>query len=313
MNLKPAFLVGSALVVIGLGAFGLTEMLHTSSSGRIDWVERNAYEVFPETVREKAGDLVHLQGDIEVRSPVTDPDTGLVFEALLVKRDVQIYQWVEDYDDETYTDRDGNEKKRRVYSYARRWVSSPVKSYDFHDPRYTNYGELPFREATFRSGEANLESIPLSAEVTRLAVSELGQQSLDPERLDISTLSSRWSGVLRPDGRYLVTALSPRIGDIRVSYSAVIPSRVSVIAQYAEGALRPYASSVDPDERGIGYAEVMRGDKALSEMLGASRSRSGIWAWVFRVLSVAMIAGGAVLMGLNRPQGAGNKVAAARG
>ena len=172
---------------------------------------------------------------------------------------------------------------------------------------------MPFRDATFKSGEASIEGVPLSAELTNLAVSELGQQSLDPEKMDISSLSSRWSGVLRPEGRYLATAHSPRIGDIRVSYSAVIPARVSVIAQYADGFLRPYASSVDVDGPGNGYADIVRGGKPLSEMIGASRSRSGVWSWVFRVLSGAMVAGGAVLMGLNRPSGSGIKAAAARG
>jgi hypothetical protein len=313
MKLRPAFLIGIALVVLGLGSVGLTEKLHTSSSDRIDWVEKYAYEAFAETVQDKAGDLVHLRGEIIVREPVTDPDTGLTFDALLVERDIQIYQWVEDFDDESYTDTQGDQRKRRVYSYARRWVSSPVRSRDFDNRRYENHGELPFADASFKSGDARLGDVPLSPELTTLVISELGKREQDPQRMDISGLSARWSGVLRPEGRYLATSSSPRIGDIRVSYTAVIPARVSVIAQYADGVLRPYGSTVDGDGPGNGYADVAGGDKPLSEMLGASRSRSGVWAWVFRLLSGALVLGGAVLVGVNRPHGSDVKGDAVRG
>ncbi|MCV9965021.1 TMEM43 family protein [Pararhizobium sp. BT-229] len=301
MNLKSAILIGGALVVAGIGTYGITEALHTSSSGRIDWVEKNAYEAFPETVWDKVGDLVHLQGHIST-DPVVDPDTGLVFDALVVSRDIQIYQWVEDYDDEPYTDRNGDKRTRRVYSYARRWVSKPVRSTNFHDPRYVNRGELPFRDATFRSNDVDLDGVPLSVEVVDMTVSELGRQRLDAEAVDLSSLSSRWSGVLRPERGYLATARDPNIGDIRVSYSAVLPARVSVVAQYAEGVLRPYATGAGSEIAGNGFSDVARGDKSLSEMLGASRSRSGVWAWVFRVLAAAMVAGGVALLWLNRPR-----------
>lgn len=268
--------------------------------GRIDWVEKNAYEAFPETVGDKVGDLVHLQGDIST-DRIVDPDTGLVFDALVLSRDIQIYQWVEDHDDETYTDRNGDERTRRVYSYARRWVSKPVRSSSFHDPRYVNRGELPFRDATFKSSETDLGGVPLSAEVVDLAVSELGRQRLDAESVDLSSLSPRWAGLLRPERGYLATARDPNIGDIRVSYSAVLPARMSVVAQYAEGVLRPYATA-GSDNPGNGFADVVRGDKSLSEMLGSSRTRSGVWAWVFRVVSAAMVAGGVALLWLNRPR-----------
>lgn len=302
MSLNPAFLVGAALVAVGIGGLALTEGFHSSSAGRLDWVEKHAYEAFPETLADKAGDLVHLQGAVSVGEGIFDPNTGVHFDALVVERDVEIYQWVEDYEDKTYPDRDGHERKRRVYEYNRRWVSSPVRSSDFHDTSYThwNTGDLPFRDATFKATAANLDGIQLSPELVRLTVSALGQQRLETGSPELSSLSSRWT-----------STGNPRIGDVRVTYSAVKPAVVSVIAQYGDGTLKPFSAGISADSVGNGYADVVRGDKRLAEMLGNSRSNSGILAWVFRVLSATLLVGGGVLAWVNRQQTVGRKSATA--
>lgn len=302
MPLNPAFLVGAALAAAGIGGLALTEGLHSSSAGRLDWVEKHAYEAFPETLADKAGDLVHVQGAVSVADGISDPNTGVRFDALVVERDVEIYQWVEDYEDKTYTDRDGHERKRRVYEYNRRWVSSPVRSSDFHDSPYMhwNTGDLPFRDATFKAATVNLDGIQLSPELVRLTVSALGQQRLEPASPELSSLSTRWT-----------STGDPRIGDIQVTYSAVKPSVISVIAQYGDGTLKPFSAGVTADSVGNGYAYVVRGDKRLAEMLGNSRSNSGLIALVFRVLSAGFLVGGAVLGWVNRPQTGGRKSATA--
>jgi hypothetical protein len=300
MSLSPVFLVGTALVAVGIGGFALTEGLHSSAAGRIDWVEKHAYEAFPETLADKTGDLVHVQGAVSVGEGISDPNTGVHFDALVVDRDVQIYQWVEDYEDKTYTDRDGQERKRRVYEYHRRWVSSPVRSWDFHDRSYWNTGDMPFRDATFKASSVKLDTVALSPELVRLTVSALGQQRLENGSPELSSLSTRWTATGNPN-----------IGDIRVTYSVVKPSVVSVIAQYGDGTLKPFSAGIAPDSVGNGYADVVRGDKRLAEMLGSSRSSSGLFAWVFRVLSAGFLVVGAVLGWVNRPQTGGRKSVAA--
>ncbi|MCS4089449.1 TMEM43 family protein [Rhizobium sp. BK176] len=300
MSLNLAFIVGAALVAVGIGGLALTEGLHSSSAGRLDWVEKHAYEAFPETLSDKTGDLVHVQGTVSVAEGVSDPNTGIHFDALVVERDVEIYQWVEDHEDKTYTDRDGQERKRRVYEYNRRWVSSPVRSWDFHDRSYWNTGDLPFRDATFKANTVNLGGVQLSPELVRLTVSALGQQRLDNASPELSTLSTRWT-----------STGNPRIGDVRVTYSAVKPSMVSVIAQYGDGTLKPFSAGIAADSVGNGYADVVRGEKRLAEMLGNSRSTSGLLAWVFRVLSAGFLVGGAVLSWANRPKASGRKSATA--
>jgi hypothetical protein len=300
MSLNPPLIVGAALVAVGIGGLALTEGLHSSSAGRLDWVEKHAYEAFPETLADKTGDLVHVQGAVSVAEGIPDPNTGVHFDALVVERDVEIYQWVEDYEDKTYTDRDGQERKRRVYEYSRRWVSSPVRSLDFHDRSYWNTGDLPFRDATFKASSVSLDGVQLSPELVRLTVSALGQQRLENGSPELSSLSTRWT-----------STGNPRIGDIRVTYSAVKPAVVSVIAQYGDGTLKPFSAGISADSVGNGYADAVRGDKHLSEMLGTSRTNSGILAWVFRVLSAGFVVGGAILSWVNRPPAGGRKSATA--
>ncbi|XP_043934536.1 transmembrane protein 43 isoform X2 [Protopterus annectens] len=76
------------------------------------------------------GKLVHLTGPLRTSKPLFDPNYGISIQAAKLKRQVEMYQWVE-YDDSREYEENGEVKKETRYSYNTEWKSEVVDSRKF--------------------------------------------------------------------------------------------------------------------------------------------------------------------------------------
>ncbi|MEE6502093.1 hypothetical protein FKM82_004408 [Ascaphus truei] len=76
------------------------------------------------------GNLVHLSGSLRTSKPLYDPNYGVSIHCVKLKRQVEMYQWVELEDSKEYEE-DGEMKKETRYTYNTEWRSELVSSRHF--------------------------------------------------------------------------------------------------------------------------------------------------------------------------------------
>ena len=82
------------------------------------------------------GQLVHVSGLVTNLAPVADSDFGLSVDALVLRREVEMYQWVESQTTSKKVNLGGSETTTTEYSYTREWA----------DPRFSDSSNFAYPE-----------------------------------------------------------------------------------------------------------------------------------------------------------------------
>ena len=176
---------------------------------------------------EAQGQLVAATGTLEAAEPAFDADFGVRGEYVELDRDVEMYAWDEDEDDNNY-------------SYNTEWTSSPADSAQFHYSAGHENPPMPYREATFYA-----------------QVGRVGSYTFDPSRAHLSGAESvspgsdlRLPRAARIAGSYIYigrgSPTQPVVGDVRISYRAVPAGRtVTLYGQLQGDQVEPFYKGND--------------------------------------------------------------------
>jgi hypothetical protein len=192
------------------------------------------------------GRMVRLVGTPRVGESPRDPEFNLRADTSLLVRHVDMFQWREI--------RIGND-----VHYEMDWVDRPLDAGGFKDP----------------AGHANPRGFPISGQRFEAAQVQIGRFTFSPPLVhalpgsvpvapQVESLPANLAASFSRDGGYLVTSANPaapRLGDIRVSWSAVPLQPVTIVARLDDERLVAAADAVD----GKGYGVVI-GDVPLLEM-----------------------------------------------
>lgn len=74
--------------------------------------------------------LVHLSAQLRTSQPLHDPSYGVVVQAVKLKREVEMYQWVEHQESKDYQE-NGETKTETTYTYNTEWKLELVNSRNF--------------------------------------------------------------------------------------------------------------------------------------------------------------------------------------
>uniref|UniRef100_A0A7N8WQW5 Transmembrane protein 43 n=1 Tax=Mastacembelus armatus TaxID=205130 RepID=A0A7N8WQW5_9TELE len=86
--------------------------------------------------------LVHLSAQLHTSQPLSDPNYKVVVQAVKLKRQVEMYQWVEYRESKDYQE-NGETKTETTYTYNTEWKSELINSRNFdkeighQNPRYS--------------------------------------------------------------------------------------------------------------------------------------------------------------------------------
>ena len=139
------------------------------------------------------GKLVHATADAVTSDILQDPAFGISENAICLKREVQIYQWVETSSSQTRKKLGGGTETVTTYTYSQAWCKEPVDSNKFVDEKArvekVNTGMLRFEDqeqyatsvnfGAFRFSEENIKRIS-GAEPYRFAADAKLPESLGP-------------------------------------------------------------------------------------------------------------------------------------
>ncbi|NXK59085.1 TMM43 protein, partial [Sylvietta virens] len=222
---KPGFLERlsetSGGMLIGLVTFLLAFYLLFTNEGRALRTAKSLDEGLSLVVpldsihsisQENEGRLVHLAGALSTSKPLFDPSYGLSIHAVKLKRNVEMYQWVEHEDSKEYEE-NGEIKKETRYSYDTEWKSEVVNSRNFdREIGHKNPSAMAVESFTAISPNVQVGSFVLSK--------GLVDKIDDFKQLSLSHLEDPHADVTRR-GDYFYHSDNPRrpeVGDLRVSF-----------------------------------------------------------------------------------------------
>lgn len=225
------------------------------------------------------GKLIHIIGKVTPDGIPTDPEFGISADgAVAIRREVEMYQWVEKSESRSETKLGGSEETVTTYTYTKEWKSGRENSGEFRQPEGHENPDLVVDDGSFAVDSAKVGAFAVSGE----NVAGLGKQTdLKLTEEDAARAEQVLSGTVQLDRGGFYVGLSPaqpRVGDLRIRYSRADLSEASFVAAQSGGWLKPFTAS---NGREIFLSE--SGKASAAEMFDAAQAENTMIMWLIRV------------------------------
>jgi hypothetical protein len=235
------------------------------------------------------GKFVHLTGTASTDEMLADEQFGVQFNGIRLKRSSEMYQWVEKKKSKTKKKLGGGTRTETTYSYEKDWASSLVDSSEFHNKGgHTNPDSMRFPTTTYQASSVRLGGFRLPdsliGQISGAEPLEIEAESIDKGIREFTTVKqeSRSSvAYFRPGGQY---DGQPRIGDIRVRFSATPNSTVSVMSKQKGESFEPYVTQYDTRLNMLSMGKV-----APENMIAAAEAANAQMTWILRAVGSGMM------------------------
>ncbi|XP_078104688.1 transmembrane protein 43 [Sander vitreus] len=237
--------------------------------------------------------LVHLSARLRTSQPLHDPNYRVVVQAVKLKRQVEMYQWVEYRESKDYQE-DGETKTETTYSYNTEWKSELVNSRHFDlEMGHQNPSAMAVESVTVVAPEVGVGPFSLSKglveQINNFQTLSLRDFSVDP--------------FLSIDDDYFYHTQNPRrpeVGDVRVRFSfaglsgetsPLGPAQtVSIVAMQRGEQLMPFKTK-SGDTLEILYLEELSAEEVFAKELQYNSMKT--WAlraagWALMCLSIQL-------------------------
>ena len=108
------------------------------------------------------GKLVHLTGTAKTAETLSDPDFSVSVPAILLARDVEMYQWSENASSETKKKIGGGTETVTTYTYEKTWAPFLIDSSAFKESGHENPAAMPYQSADWYAKNVTLGPFTLS-------------------------------------------------------------------------------------------------------------------------------------------------------
>ncbi|MCR4880803.1 MAG: TMEM43 family protein [bacterium] len=218
-------------VIIGLLLFAISFVVlwkNEEDGARLakqeNYISKNAIEVDSKLPsRENDEKLIATSGKLITGETLSDENL-MVRNSLVLKRDVEMYQWDEDKKTETHDELGGGETTTTTYTYTKRWSSRHIDSSRFNQQAGHLNPDFPITSLRLNAQNATLGGY-IANELQTSSVNELTTITNLPQNNLYEFI----------DGKYYTKGASPsspNVGDIRISYLyAPSGANVSIIGQ----------------------------------------------------------------------------------
>ncbi len=268
--------LGAALLLLGLLLLGFTE-----HADRLRAMGEDALGGFVLTGDAAVpgpsanGKLVLAVGAPEVKTPARDAQFGVSVDAPALVRKVEMFQWKEM--------RYGGQR-----SYEMDWFEHPIDSSTFGNPAgHANPGAFPINAARFDSPDVMVGGFKLAPALVHMI------DGVEPFAADLSHVPSNMAATFQSSDGTLVTSANPerpQVGDLRISWTRIAPTDLTVFARNDGGTLVPASNPA-----GDAIAQVLLGKHSLTDVL-TDAPQPPHFKWARRVLALLLAWAGAALL-----------------
>jgi hypothetical protein len=232
------------------------------------------------------GELIHMSGLATTEDTLNDSIFGVSAKAIKLNRNVEMYQWEESQHSTEKKKLGGGTETVTEYTYSKTWSSSLIKSGSFKiSAGHQNPSSMPYSSDTLYATKATIGAF-------RLSQGLIGQMNkAESVMVNNDTLAKVQPGLaeklqLYSGGYYLGSEpANPQIGDVKISFSAVMPQEVSVISVQAGDSFEPYVAS-----NGRKIERLETGVVSAQQMFENAQAENRMLTWVLRLLGFGLIA-----------------------
>ena len=246
------------------------------------------------------GQVVHATGSATTNDSLVDAEfeTGAV--AVRLTRSVEYYQYVEEKHEETHDNVGGSQDKKITYTYKESWTDSPVNSGEFKDPSYQNknfvYTNVEAKESfaenvafgAYKLNEKQIKSISGDvAQDLKVSSSKIAAWNKACVAVAKSRGIEASDSMVHVNGNvvyYGVNPNSPQIGDVKVTFTKVLPAEISIIAKVSGNTFTDYTAKNKNK-----FSRLEMGTKDAAEMFENSRDENSTLTWILRVLGIVLV------------------------
>lgn len=274
-NSFKGILGGFVLIIIGICLLWWNEGNNVKNLKTTAEMEDAVIDVKSDKINPKnEGKLIATHGVLTNEKELTDETFGVTIKTPILKRVVEVYQWVE----ESNNDDDGN----TTYSYKKEWSDDLIDSSEFHNAGHDNPKEKKYEDKTFTSDDVKVGKFSLSSEQieklsTKGEYTDFNQEKADESSLKISS-------------KYLTNSEdleNPQIGDIRISFVYNNSKDVSVLAVQSDNSFVDFVSKA-----GKTVNRIMDGNHSGIDMINVIKGENKFLKWLLRIFGVLFCVGG---------------------
>jgi hypothetical protein len=229
------------------------------------------------------GKLVHVSGTATTDETLSDPDFSLSRVALQLRREVEMYQWVETKESKTRDKLGGGKETVTTYRYERKWHSGRIDS-DHFEERTGHANPTPlYATQTFVAKKGTLGALQLRSDLVR----QISEWKTIP--IDIQALLNKMDDATRKrfavEGDQLVysadpaQSTQPSVGDLRIRFRFVDPTTVSILSSLKQRGLEPYATS-----NGETVESLVVGAVSATKMFEGLKQENTMFAMILRLI-----------------------------
>lgn len=225
------------------------------------------------------GKLIHISGKLTPGGVPTDPEFGIAADgAVAIRREVEMYQWVEKSESRSETKLGGSEQTVTTYTYSREWRSGREDSGDFRQPEGHENPDLVVDGQSFAIDSAKVGAFTVSGENVAGLGAETDLRLTEEEARRAERLLSRTVHLDR-GGFYVGSDPSqPRVGDLRIRYNRADLPEASFVAAQSGGWLKPFTAS---NGREIFLSAA--GEANAATMFDAAQAENTMIMWLIRL------------------------------
>ncbi|MGE4220581.1 MAG: TMEM43 family protein [Alphaproteobacteria bacterium] len=237
------------------------------------------------------GKLVHVSGTAGTKQTLEDPVFRVRAQALRLVRIVEMYQWVEDRETRTVKQLGGGEREETVYRYRTEWRDAPVDSAAFKLAAEHRNPPMRFRGSAFQAADIAVGAFRLGSRFRDMLYGETDFPLADAVQ---AGLPPSLAAEFQVSGTELVKGdpASPQVGDLRVRYTWIAPTQISVVGRQDGANLGPYRTKT-------GTLELLSMEAADADtMFAAAEDENTILTWLLRLGGIVFLdVGFALLLG----------------
>lgn len=225
--------------------------------------------------------IVHLSGPIICGEPLTEPDYNIQLLAVKLRRQVQMYQWVEETVEHNFGESVGAvDSDSRSYYYTREWRDKIVDSRNFNN----------------RHGHTNPSRFPIESGIQVADAVYIGKYELGAAVKSKFNKFKELTSDIRPDdssiklhlGLYYHTndVFNPEIGDLRIlfSYAGMEGEMYSIVGKLQGNKLQPYLTT-----RGVPVLLVYPGEISALEVFRLEYRAQVLNTWWWRFVGWLLV------------------------